>query len=67
MATPNGLPPGSAAPFGMGSNNTLQPSGHVHDMQHLWGLVEELSGILQGNREKWDELQTDMARIEVSH
>ena len=64
MAAPNGMPPGSGAPYGLGG--AVMPSaGHHHDMQHVWSLVEELSGILQQNRERWDELQAGLARAQV--
>ena len=58
------MQPGGGAPYGMGG--AVMPSaGHHHDMQHVWSLVEELSGILQQNRERWDELQTGLARAQV--
>ncbi|KAF2153840.1 hypothetical protein K461DRAFT_116873 [Myriangium duriaei CBS 260.36] len=64
MAAPNGMQPGGGAPYGMG--NAVMPSaGHHHDMQHVWSLVEELSGILQQNRERWDELQTGLSRAQI--
>lgn len=65
MAAQNGMQPGGGAPYGMG-NSTMPSAGHHHDMQHVWSLVEELSGILQHNRERWDELQSGLARAQVN-
>jgi len=42
-------------------------AGHHNDMQHVWGLVEELSGLLQQNRERWEELQSSIAHSQVEH
>lgn len=63
MAAPNGMNGGPPA-YGM-NGNVMPNAGHHNDMQHVWTLVEELSGILQSNRERWDELQTDIARAQV--
>ena len=56
--------PGPGPPYGIGA--AIMPgAGHHNDMQHVWTLVEELSGILQQNRERWDELQAGIARTQV--
>ncbi|KAH0304401.1 hypothetical protein KCU71_g10251, partial [Aureobasidium melanogenum] len=34
------------------------------DMQHIWSLVQELSSVLQQNREQYDELQDGLARAQ---
>lgn len=34
-------------------------------MQHIWTLVQELSSVLQQNRERTDELQDGLARAQV--
>ncbi|PSK36044.1 hypothetical protein B9Z65_5859 [Elsinoe australis] len=64
MAAPNGMQPGGGAPYGLGS--AIMPSaGHHQDMAHVWGLVEQLSGILHENRERWEELQSGIARAQI--
>ncbi|KAG8626721.1 hypothetical protein KVT40_005666 [Elsinoe batatas] len=64
MAAPNGMQPGSGAPYPLGS--AIMPSaGHHHDMAHVWQLVEQLSGLLHENREKWEELQSGIAKVKV--
>lgn len=66
MAAPNGMQPGGGAPYGLGS--AIMPSaGHHQDMAHVWGLVEQLSGILHENRERWEELQSGIARAQVEN
>jgi len=40
-------------------------AGQHNDMNYVWTLVEELSGILEANREKWQELQAGIARAQV--
>lgn len=43
----------------------MPPASHHNDMQHVWSLVEQLSGVLQSNRERYDELQAGIARAQV--
>ncbi|GAM87837.1 hypothetical protein ANO11243_058650 [Dothideomycetidae sp. 11243] len=64
MAAPNGMQPGGGAPFGAGGL-VMPPAGYYHDMQYVSSLVEELSGILQHNRERWDDLQAGLARAQI--
>ena len=65
MAATNGI--GSlnpAAPYPLGG--AMMPNAGQHnDMNYVWTLVEELSGILETNREKWQELQAGIARAQV--
>ena len=64
MAAPNGMNAGAGPPYGLGG--AIMPSaGHHNDMQYVWTLVEELSGQLQANRERWTELQDGIARAQV--
>jgi hypothetical protein len=35
-------------------------------MQHIWSLVQELSSVLQQNREHYDELQDGLTRAQVT-
>jgi len=65
MAAPNGLNAlNPAAPYPMGG--AMMPNAGQHnDMNYVWTLVEELSGILETNREKWHELQAGIARAQV--
>lgn len=55
MSTPNGTVNG-------GQNHNTAPTllsnaAHFGDMNHVWSLVEELSGLLQSNRAQWNELE----------
>lgn len=43
----------------------MPSAGHHSDMQHIWTLVQELSSVLQQNRERTDELQDGLARAQV--
>lgn len=62
MAAPNGMNGGGAAPYPMGG--LVQPGSHM-EVQHIWTLVEELSSILQLNRDRYEELQEGIARAQV--
>ncbi|KAI9680676.1 MAG: hypothetical protein M1817_004116 [Caeruleum heppii] len=49
---PNGAPAVSGGPGGGGSVGMFPTSaGHQMDLNHLWGQVQELSGLLERNRE----------------
>ncbi|KAF4554823.1 Hypothetical protein D9617_3g018920 [Elsinoe fawcettii] len=64
MAAPNGMQPGGGAPYPLGS--AIMPSaGHHQDMAHVWGLVEQLSGVLHQNRKEWEDLQRDLGKVKV--
>lgn len=54
----------SAAPYTLGGG--MPSAGHHSDMQHIWSLVQELSSVLQQNREHYDELQDGLARAQVN-
>lgn len=43
----------------------MPSAGHHSDMQHIWSLVQELSSVLQQNREQYDELQDGLTRAQV--
>ncbi|KAG9546928.1 hypothetical protein KCU71_g16669, partial [Aureobasidium melanogenum] len=55
MAAQNPAMANSAAPYTLGGG--MPSAGHHSDMQHIWSLVQELSSVLQQNREQYDELQ----------
>lgn len=62
MSAPNGINGGGPAPYPMGG--LTQPGSHM-EVQHIWTLVEELSGVLQLNRDRYEELQEGIARAQV--
>ena len=64
MAAPNGMNTAAGGPYAIGGG-IMPGAGQHNDMQYVWSLVEELSGILQTNREGWQELQTGIARAQV--
>lgn len=53
----------ATAPYTLGGG--MPSAGHHSDMQHIWTLVQELSSVLQQNRERTDELQDGLARAQV--
>jgi hypothetical protein len=63
MAAQNPAMANSAAPYTLGGN--MPSAGHHSDMQHIWTLVQELSSVLQQNREHYDELQDGLTRAQV--
>jgi hypothetical protein len=63
MAAQNPAMANSAAPYTLGGG--MPSAGHHSDMQHIWSLVQELSSVLQQNREHYDELQDGLARAQV--
>jgi hypothetical protein len=64
MAAQNPAMANSAAPYTLGGG--MPSAGHHSDMQHIWSLVQELSSVLQQNRENYDELQDGLARAQVN-
>ncbi|KAI5209599.1 hypothetical protein E4T39_00907 [Aureobasidium subglaciale] len=54
----------NSAPYTLGGN--MPAAGHHSDMQHIWSLVQELSQVLQQNRENYDELQEGLARAQTT-
>lgn len=66
MAAPNGMNmnPGPGAPYAPGGG-IFPNAGHHNDVQHIWKLVEELSGALQANRQQYEELQESITRGQV--
>lgn len=65
MAAQNPAMANSAAPYTLGGG--MPSAGHHSDMQHIWSLVQELSSVLQQNREQYDELQDGLARAQVHY
>ncbi|KAK6007123.1 hypothetical protein QM012_006131 [Aureobasidium pullulans] len=63
MAAQNPAMANSAAPYTLGGG--MPSAGHHSDMQHIWSLVQELSSVLQQNREQYDELQDGLARAQT--
>ena len=63
MAAQNPAMANSAAPYTLGGG--MPSAGHHSDMQHIWTLVQELSSVLQQNREQYDELQDGLTRAQV--
>ncbi|KAI4760682.1 hypothetical protein E4T51_06344 [Aureobasidium sp. EXF-12344] len=63
MAAQNPAMANSAAPYTLGGG--MPSAGHHSDMQHIWSLVQELSSVLQQNREHYDELQDGLARAQT--
>ncbi|KAG9683319.1 hypothetical protein KCU95_g11690, partial [Aureobasidium melanogenum] len=63
MAAQNPTMANSAAPYTLGGG--MPSAGHHSDMQHIWSLVQELSSVLQQNREQYDELQDGLARAQT--
>lgn len=63
MAAQNPAMANSAAPYTLGGG--MPSAGHHSDMQHIWSLVQELSSVLQQNREQYDELQDGLTRAQV--
>ncbi|THY93230.1 hypothetical protein D6C92_05462 [Aureobasidium pullulans] len=53
----------ATAPYTLGGG--MPSAGHHSDMQHIWTLVQELSSVLQQNRERTDELQDGLARAQT--
>ncbi|TIA16225.1 hypothetical protein D6C80_04680 [Aureobasidium pullulans] len=53
----------ATAPYTLGGG--MPSAGHHSDMQHIWTLVQELSSVLQQNRECTDELQDGLARAQT--
>ncbi|KAH0160041.1 hypothetical protein KCU67_g6882, partial [Aureobasidium melanogenum] len=62
MAAQNPAMANPAAPYTLGGG--MPSAGHHSDMQHIWSLVQELSSVLQQNREQYDELQDGLARAQ---
>ncbi|KAI5208906.1 hypothetical protein E4T38_02623 [Aureobasidium subglaciale] len=54
----------NSAPYTLGGN--MPAAGHHSDMQHIWSLVQELSQVLQQNRENYDELQEGLTRAQTT-
>ncbi|KEQ77685.1 hypothetical protein M436DRAFT_36916 [Aureobasidium namibiae CBS 147.97] len=63
MAAQNPAMANSAAPYTLGGG--MPSAGHHSDMQHIWTLVQELSSVLQQNREQYDELQDGLTRAQT--
>lgn len=63
MAAQNPATANSAAPYTLGGG--MPSAGHHSDMQHIWTLVQELSSVLQQNREHYDQLQDGLTRAQV--
>lgn len=63
MAAQNPAMANPAAPYNLGGG--MPAAGHHSDMQHIWSLVQELSSVLQQNRQNYDDLQEGLARAQV--
>jgi len=59
----NGTTTGPVPPYGMGG--IVPTAGQNNDLVYVWGLVEELATQLQTNRERFIELEADIARSQV--